>query len=77
MTFSEEQGTELAIQRCLVSFMTVFGQLVHVRLGEFEGLLPQVVLAVAVSDVKQPAEDKVCRQWRLFHPPDARRDEPS
>lgn len=54
VAFGEEQGTQLAVQRCLVGLVAMFGEFVHVGLSELEGLLPQVVLTVAITDMKEP-----------------------
>lgn len=54
MALGEEQRAELPVERRLVGLLPVLGQLVHVGLGQLEGLLSQVVLAVPVPDMQQP-----------------------
>lgn len=54
VALGKEQGTELPVERCLVGLLPVLGQLVHVGLGQLEGLLSQVVLAVPIPNVQQP-----------------------
>lgn len=54
VAFRKEQGTQLSVESRLIGLMAMFGKFVHVRLRQFERLFSQVVLAIAIADVKQP-----------------------
>lgn len=60
VAFSKKQGTQLPVESCFVSLMAVFGEFVHVRLGQLERLLSQVVLAIAIANVEQPEINQEC-----------------
>lgn len=54
VALSKEQRTQLSIERSFVGLMTMFGQFVHVQLGQLDSLFTKMVLAVAIPDMKQP-----------------------